>query len=297
VAFPKAQKDLEEALIRNLEGVKQKQVEIVKMWFDEKKRDAKVISRNVSSVMERNADDKSRGFPKLNEHLEMVKSEYGYKAVRITSRDGTVLVATERGCVGSNVMNDDYCREALNGNVFLSKIQYLVSGERKNKQSDGNVPVMFLSAPLLDSSNRITGAAVFTVDTLPLTEIMKSAKLGKTGETFLINREGCMLTESPFAGEIRKAGLVQQGTALALRVINPYTGKLTEGVQRCLSGNDGYDADGYKNYDGRKVLGAWRWIPEYDCGLLAQIDIREGYGAARSLKMFAFRCYWYWLFP
>ncbi|KKO21087.1 MAG: PAS domain S-box protein [Candidatus Brocadia sp.] len=286
VAFPKAQKDLEEALIRNLEGVKQKQVEIVKMWFDEKKRDAKVISRNVSSVMERNADDKSRGFPKLNEHLEMVKSEYGYKAVRITSRDGTVLVATERGCVGSNVMNDDYCREALNGNVFLSKIQYLVSGERKNKQSDGNVPVMFLSAPLLDSSNRITGAAVFTVDTLPLTEIMKSAKLGKTGETFLINREGCMLTESPFAGEIRKAGLVQQGTALALRVINPYTGKLTEGVQRCLSGNDGYDADGYKNYDGRKVLGAWRWIPEYDCGLLAQIDIREGYGAARSLKMF-----------
>ena len=75
VAFPKAQKDLEEALIRNLEGVKQKQVEIVKMWFSERKRDAKVVSKNVSTVMERNTDDKSRGFPKLNDYLEMVKSE------------------------------------------------------------------------------------------------------------------------------------------------------------------------------------------------------------------------------
>lgn len=288
MAFPKAQKDLEEALIRNLEGVKQKQVEIVKMWFDERKRDAKVVSRNVASVMERNVDDKFRGFPKLNEYLGMVQSEYGYQAARVVSRDGTVLVDTERETIGSNIMNDDYCREALNGNIFISKIQHLVPRGKKEKRDASAVPVIFFSAPLMDSNNRLIGAIALTVDASPLTEIMKSAKLGKTGETFLINREGFMLTESPFSGEIQKAGLVHQGTALALRVINPHTGKLTEGAQKCLSGNDGYDSDGYKNYDGRKVLGAWRWIPEHDCGLLAQIDIREGYGAARGLKMYVF---------
>ena len=53
MAFPKAQKDLEEALIRNLEGVKQKQAEIVKMWFEERKHDAKVVSKNVSAVLGR----------------------------------------------------------------------------------------------------------------------------------------------------------------------------------------------------------------------------------------------------
>lgn len=286
VAFPKAQKDLEEALIRNLEGVKQKQVEIVKMWFSERKRDAKVVSKNVSTVIERNTDDKSRGFPKLNDYLEMVKSEYGYKAIRITSADGTVLVATEPGRIGSNIMNEDYCREALNGNVFLSKVQYPAPEEKKDEQTGNNVPVTFLSAPLIDSNNRMTGTVVLTADTLPLTEIMKSAKLGKTGETFLINREGFMLTESPFADEMRKAGLIQQRTALELRVINPLTGKLTYGAQKCLSNNSGYDANGYENYDGRRVLGAWCWIPEHDCGLLAQIDIREGYGAALSLKKF-----------
>ena len=56
MAFPKAQMDLEEALIRNLEGVKQKQAEIVKMWFDERRHDAKVVSRNISGLMERSVN-------------------------------------------------------------------------------------------------------------------------------------------------------------------------------------------------------------------------------------------------
>jgi len=286
MAFPKAQKDLEEALIRNLEGVKQKQAEIVKMWFDERTHDAKVVSRNLSAVMERSVDDKFRGYPKLYDYIEMVRTEYGYKAVYIISRDGTVLVATERERVGSNIMSYDYCREALNGSIFISKIQRLVQSENEHKKGDIDGPMMFISAPLIDSDNLTIGAIILKVNTFPLSEIMKSAKLGKTGETFLINREGFMLTESRFADEIRKAGLIHQRTALELRVANPHTGKLTAGAQKCQSGKDGYDADGYINYNGGKVLGAWCWIPEHDCGLLTQIDIQEGYGAAHSLKNF-----------
>ncbi|MDN3513317.1 MAG: PAS domain S-box protein [Candidatus Brocadia sp.] len=286
MAFPKAQKDLEEALIRNLEGVKQKQAEIVRMWFDERKHDAKVVSRNISAIMERGVDEKIKGFSKLYHYLEIVRTEYGYKAVYITLRDGTVLVATERERVGSNFMSYDYCREALNGSVFISKIQHLVQPEDRDKKGDIDSPMLFLSAPLMSADNLIAGAVILKVDTLPLSEIMKSAKLGKTGETFLINREGFMLTESRFADEIGKAGLIHQRTALELRVVNPDTQKLTYGAQKCLSGIDGYDAEGYINYDGRKVLGAWCWIPEYDCGLLVQINIQEGYGAAYSLKKF-----------
>lgn len=286
VAFPKAQMDLEEALIRNLEGVKQKQAEIVKMWFDERRHDAKVVSRNISGLMERSVDDKHKGYPKLYDYIDMVRTEYGYKTVYIISCDGTVLVATERQLAGSNMLSYDYCREGLNGNICISKIQCLDQGKGESKKNDSDGPMMHISAPLIDSDNRTIGAIVLKVSTLPLSEIMKSAKLGKTGETFLINREGFMLTESRFADEMRKAGLIQQRTALALKVINPHTGKLTIGAQKCLSGKDGYDSDGYKNYDGRKVLGAWCWIPEHNCGLLAQIAIQEGYGAAYSLKNF-----------
>jgi PAS domain S-box-containing protein len=288
VAFPKAQKDLEEALIRNLEGVKQKQAEIVRMWFDERRHDAKVISKNISAVLGQNVNDRVRNFLKLHDYLEMLKSEYGYKDVYITSQSGNVLEATEKKLVGSNILGYDYCREALNGNVSVSRIQRYPNGKGKDKGNDPDNPVLFISAPLLDADGLTLGALILKVDTLHLSEIMKCVELGKTGETFLISREGFMLTESRFADTIKNSGLIQRRTTLELRVINPKTGKLTEGAQNCLNGKDGYDACGYINYDGRKVLGAWCWISEYNCGLLAQIDIREGYGAAHSLEKFVF---------
>ncbi|HHT9136889.1 MAG TPA: PAS domain S-box protein [Candidatus Wunengus sp. YC60] len=286
MAFPKAQQDLEEALIRNLEGVKQKQAEIVKMWFDERKHDAKVVSKNISAVLGQSINEKVNNFLKLNDYIEMLRTEYGYKGISIISRGGNVLVATEKEWVGSNLMSSDYCREALNGHIFISGIQRFVKGEGENKKADAESPMMFISSPLMDSDNFIVGAVILRVDTVPLSEIMKSAKLGKTGETFLTNREGFMLTESRFADELRKKGVIRQRTALDLKIVNPHTGKLTDGAQKCLSGKDGYNAEGYINYDGSKVLGAWCWIPAYDCGLLAQIDIHEGYGAAYSLKKF-----------
>ncbi len=288
VAFPKAQKDLEEALIRNLEGVKQKQAEIVRMWFDERRHDAKVISKNISAVLGQNVNERVRNFLKLHDYIEMLRSEYGYKDVYITSQNGNVLEATEKKSLGTNILGYDYCKEALNGNIFVSRIQRYANGKGKDKGNDSDNPVMFFSAPLLDADGLTLGALILKVDTLHLSEIMKCVELGKTGETFLISREGFMLTESRFADTIKNAGLIQRRTTWELRVINPKTGKLTEGAQNCLNGKDGYDASGYINYDGRKVLGAWCWISEYDCGLLAQIDIREGYGAAHSLEKFVF---------
>lgn len=284
VAFPKAQMDLEEALIRNLEGVKQKQAEIVTMWFDERKHDAKVIGRNASAVLSRNINERAKNFLAVSEYLEMLRTEYGFKDVHIITPDGLVLVSTEQKLTGTSMADYDYCKEALGGNVFVSRIQNFA--QDKGGGLVAKTPTMFISAPITDTNNSTIGAVILRVDTAPLSEIMKSANLGKTGETFLINRDGYMLTESRFNLELRKAGMVRERTSLALRVAEPHSRRLTNGVQRCLGGENGYNAEGYVNYDNRKVLGAWCWIPGYDCGLLAQIDIREGYGAVYNLKKF-----------
>lgn len=172
MAFPKAQKDLEEALIRNLEGVKQKQAEIVKMWFNERRHDAKVVSRNISDIVGKSIRDKDTNFIKLKNYIEMLRTEYGYKGVSITSRDGIVLVATESELVGSNLMGFDYCREALNGNVFASRIQCFARIENGKKKCDSEYPSMFFSAPVIDSDNLTLGAVILRVDTASLSEIM-----------------------------------------------------------------------------------------------------------------------------
>ena len=64
--------------------------------------------------------------------------------------------------------------------------------------------MIFRYAPLIDTDNFTVGAVILRIDTVHLSKIMKSAKLGKTGETFLVNREGIMLTESRFADELKR---------------------------------------------------------------------------------------------
>src|SRR5574337_1169019 len=108
MAFPKAQKDLEEALIRNLEGVKQKQAEIVKMWFNERRHDTKVVSKNISAVLGQSINEKVNNFLKLNDYIEMLRAEHKYEDVYVTSREGIVLAATGKEWVGSNLISRDY---------------------------------------------------------------------------------------------------------------------------------------------------------------------------------------------
>ena len=59
--------------------------------------------------------------------------------------------------IGSNIVSRDYCREALNGHVFISRIQRVARGKRKQK-GDAESPVMFISSPLMDSDNFIVGS-------------------------------------------------------------------------------------------------------------------------------------------
>jgi hypothetical protein len=69
-----------------------------------------------------------------------------------------------------------------------------------------------------------------------------------------------------------------------MRLLNPETGKLTAGVRQCIAGESGSDSKGYKDYGGVSVLGVWRWLPEYNWGVITEIDKNEAYGAAYNLK-------------
>ncbi|MDG5997345.1 MAG: PAS domain S-box protein, partial [Candidatus Brocadia sp.] len=130
----------------------------------------------------------------------------------------------------------------------------------------------------------VIGVVAIRVDANVLNDLMLSLNLGKTGETYLVNKDGYMITESRFATHLKEMGLVKKRCALELKLVTPETGDLTNGVKQCIAGNNGFDAKGYKDYSGLTVLGVWRWLPEFNWGIIAEIDRDEGYGAAYNLK-------------
>src|SRR3990167_463947 len=146
------------------------------------------------------------------------------------------------------------------------------------------MPPMFVSAPLKDRDGVVIGVIALRIDTDTLNDLMLSLRLGKTGETYLVNKDGYMITESRLATHLKDKGLVKKRSALELKLVNPETGELTDGVKQCITANNGFDAKGYKDYRGQIVLGVWRWLPEFNWGIMAEIDRDEGYGAAYNLN-------------
>jgi serine/threonine protein kinase len=49
----------------------------------------------------------------------------------------------------------------------------------------------------------------------------------------------------------------------------------TEAVASALAGEDGINLDGYLDYRGVYVIGAWAWLPDYDLGIVTELDLSE----------------------
>jgi len=283
VVYPKAQKALQESLIHNLQSVGHKQAEFVKGWLEERKGDARVIAENPFALLASRITMNDARFWRLLRYIHYIRYEYGYKEVLISDAEGIVHVSTTKGKVGTNISEYSYFRKAMDGETFVSRIiPSEIPIENEFGKLETGIPTMVVSTPITDR-NRIMGVACLRVDVGMISAFMRSIKLGESGETYLINKQGYMITESRFIPYLKKEGLIKRRTALEIKLINPETGKLTKSAAECLKGYEGYDGNGYLDYRGIKVIGFWKWISELDWGIIAEIDYDEGYQAVNKL--------------
>ncbi|MDR4507501.1 MAG: hypothetical protein MRJ65_04560 [Candidatus Brocadiaceae bacterium] len=296
IAYPKVQTDMMEVQIRNLDGVGHKQAELVSNWVQEKMKNVRVVSQNPLIV--ESAMSKMAVFPSIVNYLETVQREYGSKGISISDDAGMVKVATNSDELGSDISQMNYFRQAKGGKVFVSDIMPSeVPLINEFGEKEVGVPTMFVSAPIKDNGGLIVGVVAMRMDVNVLNDLMLDLKLGQTGETYLVNKDGYMITESRFSKHLKEMGLIKKRCALELKMIDPETGELTRGVQQCLAGNDGYDGKGYTDYTGITVLGVWRWLPDLGWGLVAEIDRNEGYGVAYNLHYIILSVLLVFVFP
>lgn len=284
VVYPKAQKALQESLIQNLQGVGYKQAELIKGWIEERKGDVRVLAENPFTLLATRITMDDARFWRLLRYTHYIRYEYDYKEVLISDAEGIVHLSTTKGKVGKNISEHEYFKKAMDGETFVSQIvPSEIPIENEFGHLEVGIPTMVVSTPITDR-NRIMGVACLRVNVNKISELMRSIKLGETGETYLINKQGYMITESRFVAYLKKEGFIKKRTALEIKLINPETGKLTKSVSECLKGYTGYDGEGYLDYRGIKVIGFWEWISELDWGIIAEIDYDEGYKAVNKLN-------------
>ncbi len=137
--------------------------------------------------------------------------------------------------------------------------------------------------------------------------ILRTAHHGKSSESYAFDIEGHMISSSRFTKDLQKTSLLNYDTTKTTiyhielrdpgvdvtkgdepkgsRIEQPYT-KIFEQARNSVLSNDtvlqGAIINPYNDYRGIKVIGAWKWLPKYDFGLIAEEDAAEALATLKS---------------
>lgn len=165
---------------------------------------------------------------------------------------------------------------------------------------------MFITAPLKGLSPPVLLALHIKPDQA-FPPLLTESHLGQTGETYLLNRQGLMLSASRFEDQLHAIHLLKpgQGSALNLMVRNPGVNLLNEPnrvsslhnlpltpmAAEVVAGHSGQSLQPYRDYRGVLVVGAWVWDEELGLGIATEQDASEAFAGLYQLEwwMYGFK--------
>jgi tRNA A-37 threonylcarbamoyl transferase component Bud32 len=243
----------------------------------------------------------------------------GYVGYLVVAPDGIVLAADQDQPIGKHLTGyrKEFFEQARSGQAMVSRpfrSQLLLANEKGELRQ--NLPSMFTAAPLRDTKGKSIAALGLRIRPEDqFTRILRAVRFGETGETYAFDRQGLLLSQSRFDEQLKGLGLLvdqpESHSILTMEIRDPQVDMalgerptlrradqpLTHAVASAVQGKDGHDADGYRDYRGSPSVGAWRWLPEFDFGVLTEVDVAESFqplyilrGAVRILIFLLFLC-------
>ena len=160
---------------------------------------------------------------------------------------------------------------------------------------------LFFITPLYNQSGQVIAALSLRFN--PAEEfkpIVNIAQIGKTGETYAFDKQARLLTTSRFSHILEQYPDYFPVTKnlLSLQLRDP-GGNILEGYQPMLareqwpltkmaqvavSGLSDTDTQGYNDYRGVPVMGAWSWSDKLGMGLATEIDLSEALQSYYSMR-------------
>ncbi len=222
----------------------------------------------------------------------------GHQGFFVIAPDGISVASMRDGNIGtSNLIyqhSPELFERALAGEVVL--IPPIPSDvpirNAKNISGMHVPPTMFFLAPISDEFGNVIALIAARVDPHDMfSRLVGLGRIGNTGETYLFNEEGLLLTESRFTEELTTVGLIAANTQsiLSINIRDPLVNlleggkvpgsprslRLTRMAESAIAGEAWFDVDGYRDYRGVRVVGIWRWDDRLGMGITTEVDLTE----------------------
>jgi anti-anti-sigma regulatory factor/HAMP domain-containing protein len=184
-------------------------------------------------------------------------SNLHYSMLFFYSLDGRILAASDEAQIGKTVRSQPYFKQS----VLMPQIQppYYDLGI--------NELIMIVSQPLRDTTGGIIGVVAGQLSLqVPAAIMLERSGLGESGETYLVSLESnYLLTPSRFPDNVMQQSYHSQG------------------IDQALAGQNGSAIYASYRTPAHQVVGVYRWLPQLQAGLLAEVDVDEAFAGARQV--------------
>jgi PAS domain S-box-containing protein len=298
-------------------------VKVITQWVYERKvsiestAESPGVRKNIIHLMEKTAGkeltrEQLLNLPEqkwLRKNLGAITKKYDFTGFVIIDTSSRQVAALLDDPVGRRDLasRSDFIARALKGETVIS---VPFNSEVPLPDIHGHLreswPTMFAATPIRDDKGRVIAVLSFRLRPEVTFTDMLMTRPGASGETYAFDRQGRMISSSRFEEQLKSIGLIPDNSEsfsiLNIEIRDP-GGDMTQGfvpqipredqpltlmAQSAVSGNKGWDVDGYNDYRGVQVVGAWTWLDEFQFGLTHEIDVEEAFTPLHTLKSIFF---------
>ncbi len=201
----------------------------------------------------------SEAFRNVSEYLySYIKNFDGLREIMILSdHGGKVLFSTNSENEGEYRSGDTFFRKGQNALYVQGVYPWRETAE----------PTITISRPLLDANGVKTGVLAVHLDLERLDAIVGDhPDAAISEEAYLVDKYNTFVSSERFGRHDFPRGVH------------------SEGIDRAVEGKEGFGF--YPNYIGVPVVGYYRWNPELEVAILAEISQEEAFAPARQLGFF-----------
>src|SRR5262245_7375271 len=312
-----ARKQLEEGLTATLKS----NVEALKIWLENEQAHAIAMANDVevrrlatelkrlAAAPDTAALTQSPLHDDFRRALRPVLAGKHFAGYVLMDQDHLILTADRQELIGQ-VRSTNYeivDRVLKNGSTVTPPIRSAVLMRDADGELRAGHPTMFAMAAQRDLTGDVIGALGLRIKPdEDFVRILQIARPGETGDTFAFDSNGLLLSETRFATELKRLGLVpdQPGarSQLTLELRDPGVDlnkgsrpqktrseqPLTKMAASAVAGNSGVDVSGYRDARGVPVVGAWTWLADYGMGVATEKEVAEAFHSLYILR----RAFW-----